>query len=632
MYLLEMPGGRYQALGVSWDSRPKQQGGQRWFHVYQDEQVDHRDVLHWTAPSQNWNYMCAECHSTNVQKNYRADMKTYGTTWSEINVSCEACHGPGSNHVAWAARPAPLRVAEPLKGLVFSMRDASGGTWTFPAGASIAKRTAPVRSRAEVETCARCHARRSQSWLDYQFGQPLAGTHRLALLDEGLYESDGQQRDEVFEHGSFLQSKMYAAGVTCSDCHAPHSGARRFQGNALCTQCHLTGTYDTPTHTRHRAATPAADCRACHMPARNYMVVDARRDHGFKVPRPDESVAFGTPNACTACHSDKPASWAASAVVRWYGAKAATRPSFTAAFAAARTGTPGANSLLAAVIDDATQPAIVRATALSLLAPSADPAQSDRVARGARDPDPLVRRASAAASRVVPRQTAAPMLTALLSDPVRTVRLEAVGELVAIAPPPVQPQSRAVFDRVVDEFRQSQAANAERAEAQVTLGAFEARLGRTDVAEAAYRTAIALQPQFAPSYVNLADLLRAIGRDAEGEQVLRDGLSAVPASGQASLQHALGLHLVRAKRYADAMRWLRQAAEGDADNARYAFVYGVALHDTGQAAAARRTLERAARRHPGNADILGALVAFSKEAGDDDAARRWAAALEAARR
>jgi Flp pilus assembly protein TadD len=631
-YLIEMAGGRYQALSLSWDSRPKAQGGQRWFHSYQNEQVDYRHILHWTAPSQNWNYTCAECHSTNLHKNYRAETKTYATTWSEMNVSCEACHGPGSSHVAWAAGDARARAAAPSKGLVFSMRDTSGGNWTLPTGASIAKRTAPLSSRAEVETCARCHARRSQSWLDYQYGQPLASTHRVALLDEGLYEADGQQRDEVYEYGSFLQSKMYAAGVTCSDCHNPHTGVRKAPGNVLCTQCHVPAAYDAPSHTHHRAGTPAADCRACHMPARNYMVVDARRDHAFKVPRPDESVAFGTPNACAACHADRSASWAAAAVSSWYGSMAGKRSSFTDAFVAGRAGAPGANARLAAVIDDATQPAIVRATAISLLAPSADPAQAERLVRSARDPDPLVRRASAAASHAIPPQAGAPVLTSLLADPVRTVRLEAVGQLLTIAGPPSDLQARVVFDRAADEFRQSQAANAERPEAQVTLGAFEARLGRVDVAETAYRTAIALQPQFAPSYVNLADLLRATGRDAEGERVLRDGLGVVPALGRPSLQHALGLQLVRAKRYDEAMMSLRLATEGDADNARYAIVYGVALHDTGRSAEGRRVLEHAARRHPGNVDILSALVAFSQKAGDAVAVRRWAGALEAARR
>jgi Flp pilus assembly protein TadD len=631
-YLIEMPGGRYQALGLSWDSRPKTQGGERWFHVYQSEQIDHRDVLHWTAPAQNWNYTCAECHSTNLQKNYRAETKTYATTYSEINVSCEACHGPASAHVTWASRAAAARAAEPSKGLVFSLRDTSGGTWTLPPGASIARRTVPLSSRAEVETCARCHARRGQSWLDYQYGQPLASTHRVALLDEGLYEADGTQRDEVFEYGSFLQSRMYAAGVTCSDCHHPHTGARKAQGNALCTQCHVPATYDAPSHTHHRAGTPAADCRACHMPTRTYMVVDARFDHGFKVPRPDETVAFGTPNACASCHADRSASWAAAAVTRWYGSTATRYPSFTAAFVAGRSGASGANAKLAAVIDDATQPAIVRATALSMLAPSADPGQAERVTRASRDPDPLVRRASATASQAIPPHAGAPVLKSLLADPIRTVRLEAVGQLVAIAGPPADPHARAAFDRAADEFRQSQAANAERPEAHVALGAFEARLGRVDIAESAYRTAIALQPQFSPAYVNLADLLREVGRDAEGEQVLRDGLGVVPPVAQPPLQHALGLQLVRAKRYDDAIVWLRLAAEGDAGNARYAFVYGVALHDTGQATEARRVLERAAGRHPGNIDVLSALVAFSQQAGDAAAGRRWAAALDAARR
>ena len=631
-YLIDMPGGRYQVLGLSWDSRPKAQGGQRWFHLHPDEHVDHRDVLHWTAPSQNWNYTCAECHSTNLQKNYRAQTQTYDTTWSEIHVSCEACHGPASNHIAWAARGAAARAADSSKGLVFSMRDKSGGTWTLLSGASVATRTTPLSSRAEVETCARCHARRSQSWLDYQYGQPLADTHRAALLDEGLYEADGQQRDEVYEYGSFLQSKMYAAGVTCTDCHNPHTGVRKAPGNALCTQCHNPTAYDAPTHTHHRAATPATDCRACHMPARYYMVVDERRDHGFKVPRPDESVAYGTPNACGSCHTNRPASWAAAAVSRWYGPKAVVRPSFTGAFVAGRAHAPGANVRLAMIIDDATQPAIVRATALSLLMPSADPAQAERVARAANDPDPLVRRASVVGSLAIPRQAAARLLTALLADPVRTVRLEAVGTLVTIAGPPSGSRDRAIFDRAADEFRQSQAANAERAGAQVTLGAFEARLGRAGAAEAAYRTAIALEPQFAPSYVNLADLFRAIGRDAEGERVLRVGLDAVPRPGRPSLQHALGLQLARAKRYDDAMVWLRLATEADAGNARYVFVYGVALHDTGRGDEGRRVLEQAAHRHPGNTDILGALVAFSKEAGDTEAARRWATALDAARR
>ena len=508
----------------------------------------------------------------------------------------------------------PDDCADATRGLVFSMHDTSGGTWAFPAGEPIAKRSKPISSRAEVETCARCHSRRGQSWLDYRFGMPLADTHRVALLEDGLYEADGQQRDEVYEYGSFLQSKMYAAGVTCSDCHSPHTGARKFQGNALCTQCHAVATFDAPAHTHHKANTPQSECRSCHMPARTYMQVDARRDHGFKIPRPDETMKFGTPNACASCHADKPAPWAAAAVTKWYGPKAAERSSFTAAINAGRAGAPGANVLLARVIDDASAPAIVRATAVSLLTPSGDPSHAPRVSRAAADPDPLVRRAAVtAAADTLDPSTSAPILAALLGDAVRTVRLEAVGALVSTSGPPAAPEARGAFERAAEEYRQSQLASAERPEAQVNLGAFEARLGRTDVAEAAYRTAIALQPQFAPAYVNLADLLRGTGRDAEGEKILREALGVLPAIGRPPIQHALGLQLVRAKRYADALVWLRLAAEAAPENPRFVYVFAVALHDTGQPAEARRVLEQAARRHPGDRNILEALAAFGRE-------------------
>ena len=100
-YLIAFPEGRYQALGLAWDARPKASGGQRWFHLYPDEHIRPDDVLHWTQINQNWNFMCADCHSTNLQRNFDVAQDRYETTWSELDVSCEACHGPGSKHVAW---------------------------------------------------------------------------------------------------------------------------------------------------------------------------------------------------------------------------------------------------------------------------------------------------------------------------------------------------------------------------------------------------------------------------------------------------------------------------------------------------------------------------------------------------
>ena len=305
-YLVEFPRGRYQVLGIAWDTRPAGEGGQRWFHLYPDERVDHRDVLHWTGPHQNWNFMCAECHSTNLRKNYRAAEDRFETAWSEIDVSCEACHGPASRHVEWARKAAKgRRTGDPTLGLVVTLKDASGGAWAFEPKTPVARRTRPLASRVEVETCGRCHARRAQLWPEYRHGQPLEDTHRVALIEEGPYHADGQILDEVYEYGSFVQTRMYREGVTCSDCHEPHSLRLRFEGSTLCARCHLSSKYDAREHHFHKPGSEGARCVSCHMPERMYMVVDGRRDHSFRVPRPDLSAALGTPNACNDCHKDR---------------------------------------------------------------------------------------------------------------------------------------------------------------------------------------------------------------------------------------------------------------------------------------------------------------------------------------
>jgi hypothetical protein len=103
-YLVSMSGGRLQALGVAWDSRPRSAGGQRWFHLYPSEALSASDPLHWTGREQNWNDQCAECHSTDLRKNYDSAHDRYATAWAEVTVSCEACHGPGSTHLARAEK------------------------------------------------------------------------------------------------------------------------------------------------------------------------------------------------------------------------------------------------------------------------------------------------------------------------------------------------------------------------------------------------------------------------------------------------------------------------------------------------------------------------------------------------
>ena len=366
-YLVELPGGRLQALGIAWDARPKAQGGQRWFHLYPDRKLKAGDPLHWTGIDQNWNYQCADCHSTNLRKNYDDATRTYRTSWSEIDVGCEACHGPGSNHAAWATLDPTARRADASKGLPVALDERRGVTWAIGTATGNATRSAPRPSSREIEACARCHARRGQFDDNWHPGAPLGNAYRIALLEPGLYYADGQMRDEVYNHGSFLQSRMHAKGVTCSDCHDPHSQKLRVPGNAVCGQCHAPSRFDVATHHRHKPGSPGAACTSCHMPTTTYMGVDPRHDHSMRIPRPDRTMALGTPNACGNCHAKNGAKWAADAVARWYPERKSGQQTFAETLAAGDRGAPGAQAALASLATDATVAPIARASAISRL-------------------------------------------------------------------------------------------------------------------------------------------------------------------------------------------------------------------------------------------------------------------------
>ena len=265
-YLVEFPDGRVQALSLAWDTRPQDKGGQRWFHLYPNEEIKHDDILHWTKLNQNWNFMCAECHSTGVRKNYDAAKDRFATSFAEISVGCEACHGQGSRHVDWAhARGGwwPFGKSEdPKMGLLVRFDERRGITWTINAKTGNAERNfTPASLRKEVETCGLCHARRGAFSEDWVPGRTLSDTHAVAPLERGLYHADGQMLDEVYNYGSFKQSRMFAAGVTCSDCHEPHGAKLRAPDGGVCLQCHSADKYAGVAHHHHEGGKPGADLR-----------------------------------------------------------------------------------------------------------------------------------------------------------------------------------------------------------------------------------------------------------------------------------------------------------------------------------------------------------------------------------
>lgn len=625
-YLIAMPGGRLQALAIAWDTRPRQSGGQRWFFLYPGQKIPATDSRHWTGLDQNWNYMCADCHSTNLRKNYDARTRTFSTLYSEIDVSCEACHGPGSNHVAWAKKRGNLQRLNATEGLTIALDERRGVAWPIDPATGNAHRSSALQSEREIEMCARCHARRGEIHEDYVHGQPVDDDYRVALLDEDHYFPDGQIKEEDYEYGSFVQSRMFQAGVTCSDCHEPHSSRLRAEGNGMCAQCHSAAKYDSPAHHFHNVESAGARCVECHMPTRTYMVVDARRDHSIRIPRPDLSVKLGTPNACTNCHSDKSAQWASDSVNKWYGHTPEGFQRFAETLSAGSVGAPGAQQSLERLVEDGEQPAIARATALSMLAAYAPPPTDAAVRVGVADDWALVRRASAHALSNTEPAASANALTPLLSDPIRAVRIEAAEVLAGLPANNLPADVAAALNRATDEYIASQQLNADRSEAHMNLGLLYARQNRFDKAEEELKTALSLDPSFAPGAVNLADLYRAQNRDEDGERVLKDAISRSPDD--ASLEEALGLLLVRQKRNAQALDLLAAAARGDPGNARYAYVYAIALNDAERTRAAIEVLEGSIKAHPYDRDSLAALVSLLELSGDPAKALTYASRLD----
>jgi tetratricopeptide (TPR) repeat protein len=623
-YLIEFPNGHIQALGIAWDSRSKEEGGQRWFHLYPNEQMDYRHPQHWTARDQTWNYQCAECHSTDLKKNYDVANDSYKTSWSEINVACEACHGPASGHVSWAQAAAkdPNKKADADKGLVVDLADRDDATWTIDAETGKPSRSRPRTKHTQIQLCARCHSRRGQIWEDYAYGKPLGDTHRLSLLDEHLYFPDGQIKDEVYVYGSFVQSKMYAAGVTCSNCHDPHSLKLRAEGNAVCATCHLSARYDTPAHHHHESGGEGAACIACHMPQRVYMVNDWRADHSMRVPRPDLSAKLATPNACNGCHTDKSTDWAADAVAGWYPDSTHRGPHFGEVLQAAATGAPDVANGLLAIAADKSEPGIVRATALDRLRAVAQSQQLFTIQRLLADDDPLVRGAAARFLETTDVRTRVDQGWLLMDDPDRAVRLEAARLLASLMRQRLPEKFREQLARAIEEYAQSQYVNADRPESHLNLGLIAVAVGDVQQAEQAYKTALRLDSRFSPAYVNLADLYRQQQRDQDGERILRSGIEA--DADNADLQYALGLLLVREKRLSESLPYLRRAAESSPELARYAYVYALALQGAGDVTQAIGILEQTADRHPANRDILVALATLHRDRGDLPAATRYA--------
>ena len=619
-YLIEIEEGKYQALGIAWDARNKEAGGQRWFHIYEedypDEVIDFDHPLHWTNPSQNWNYVCADCHSTQLKRNFDSKTRRYHTQWSEINVSCEACHGPGSDHIAWTANASAKEI--PSKGLNINFNERHNVSWIMDSITGSAKRSKFNLTYTETEICGRCHARRTpfiDSTEDKNGHYKLLDHYRLQLLTEGYYHPDGQPNNETYVLGSFMQSKMFQEGVTCSDCHNPHTLKPRLPGNGVCMQCHSAQVFDTPKHHFHKADSKGAQCMECHAPAQHYMVVDKRHDHSFRIPRPDLTIKTSSPNACNNCHKDKNPEWAEQKIKIWYGKSPKSgHQTYAETFFKVRQGHPNMGGKLRQLINDPMVPDIARATAIVELGRYPEPASADLLETLARDSSDLIRMAVASSSRILPANRATDILLSLASDPVRAVRMEVARTVLALPEQQLTETQKFVVSQIKQEYITIQQANADRAEPLTNLGTLAMQNRDPLQAEKWLKEAIRQNPYFAGSYISLNNLLGSTGKSQEAEFYINQGIQKLPSN--ASLHHAAGLYHIRQKQYPKALISLRNAATLAPTNSQYQYIYAMATADIRSPDNGIEILNKALQKQENNEQLLNGLMELNYQAGN----------------
>lgn len=611
-YLIEVGEGRLQALGVAWDTEKN-----RWFHLYPGQGVNFKNPLHWSKPSQNANFMCVECHTTGYKRNFDAAKNTFDSQWNSLGVGCQACHGPASNHLEWTAKKGDLIHA----GFAVDLKDKD--------------------ATVEIETCARCHSRRAPLGDGYTVGKRLMDDYLLSPLTRELYALDGKIKDEVFEHGSFAQSKMFDKGVRCSNCHNPHSTELKAPGNGVCLQCHNTAgktsvtgvdgkglqakNYDSIEHTRHTPGQPGSQCVDCHMPGKFYMGNDFRHDHSFSIPNPERAKKLGTPDACLTCHQGKAGDKVTEQFKLWNTATTAQAPRYDESLWLIRNGQPGAAQALYEQLQRSNLPAIQRATLLAEL-PLYPSEQALKLAtKDLSNPAPQVRESAVRAiSAFLPPPERAPLLTPLLDDPVKAVRIVAARDLLSVARNGLG-SAQANWNAAIAEYEAVQKSLAERAESNLNLAMLYQASGRNDEVESLLRTALKRDPDFYPALVTLVQWLEANGRGQEAQTLLAQSLKEHPDN--ALLQHTQGLALVRAGQSAQAMPALRKAAQLEPQNAQYGYVLAVALHDSGKVDEACEELERLLNVQPANRNARLSLIQYYLDNGQEPKAQgllqRW---------
>lgn len=568
-YIVAFPNGSFQCLLTAWDSVDK-----KWFHLQKDVNLEHDEWLNWTGGASNWNTMCADCHSTNLRKNYDSKSGHYNTTFSEINVSCEACHGPASSHVTYYKNPIGDKEAPKM----YMQTD--------------------MGSKELVDKCARCHSRRTQITDYFNYKGEFLDHYIPRILEAPTYELDGQIKDEDYVYSSFVQSKMYHNGVSCKDCHDVHSLKLKREGNALCLNCHLPS-YDTESHHHHKDGTKQSQCISCHMDGKIYMGNDYRRDHSFRIPRPDQSVKFGTPNACVSCHKDKTNEWAAKSIVINYGTKRIDHFSDYLL-----KGSNGDKQALLKILESKDYPDIARATSMShLINQRATRDEIVLIALKLNDSSALLRREAIVSIQKTRDVSFANRIKPLLADPIRSVRMAAASYFIGLK---IDVKDDVNFKKANQEFLDFLDLNSDFASGQLQIADYLQSKGEMDLAIKAYEKAIEIDSYYNVARMNLALLYYQKNETDKSIELYTKVIELEPDFGYS--YYMLGLLYSELNHPNKAMFYLNQAIERDSTNFNAFYNYALLLQQNKKMKESLSILNKAVKQFPRNEKLLYAKL------------------------
>ncbi len=558
-YLVEFDKGRLQTLPLTWNTLDS-----NWYHmvdsVYKNDEINHNNWLHWTNQAQNWNSMCADCHSTNLIKGYNVETDSYQTTWSEIDVSCEACHGPASKHMEWANLPEYSR----------------NGFENF----GLTVQTSNIDNKQYVDQCARCHTRRS-ALSDYDLTSKTIYNHMIPNMPiEPNYYIDGQILDEDYVYGSFTQSKMYMHDVKCNDCHDVHSTKRLFEDNRLCLQCHVADKYDTEEHHFHKeegekgkAVVSVAGvkydvgegtkCINCHMHAQYFMGVDYRNDHSFRIPRPDLSEKLGVPNACNQCHVNKTNKWAQNYIEDWYGKSRHFQ--YGEAFALAPDSDIQGLYRLRDIVNNELYPEIIRSSAIEYLGLMYQDSSKDILYQNMQNIHPFIR-LQALRRLQLDTELCLSNTLPLLYDEIKAIRVECINKLMGLNPDQIPENYKEAFKQATNEYVKSIEYNADFPGGKFNLANYYYNTQDYNQAEKFYIAALKQDSELHAIKINLAYLYNSTGRPEKAELLFKDYLDDNPDDGNVLFSYAL--LLAELTRYKESLEFLLRANKAQPENAR----------------------------------------------------------------